>query len=98
MKRTIAEALKEEGNPLRQDLQDMKRTIADAMKKQGRREGAVHALQQTLLRLLRIRFEEIPEEIAATIEACRDVKQLNAWLDRTVIAKTLAGLRIRPTS
>ncbi len=88
---------------LRQEIQTMKRTIADVMREEGRElgreigrhEGAVRSLQQTLLRLLRIRFREIPEGTVAAVEACRDVDQLNAWFDRSAVAKTLGGVGIR---
>jgi ElaB/YqjD/DUF883 family membrane-anchored ribosome-binding protein len=85
---------------LRQEVQEMKRTIAEAMQEEGRRMGeqqeAVRARQRTLLRLLRIRFGDVPDATVAAIEACRDVEQLDAWLDRLVVAKMLAGVRIRP--
>lgn len=87
---------------LRQEVQTMRRTIAEAMQEEGRplgeQQGAVRSLQQTLLRLLRIRFDDIPDATVAAIEACRDVDQLNAWLDRVVVAKSLGGVGIRANS
>ncbi len=84
----------------------MKRTIADVMRDEGReiglelgrREEAISSRQQILLRLLRIRFGDIAEATVATVEACRDIDQLKAWLERFAVAKTLGGVRIRASS
>ena len=71
----------------------IERTVADCLKdegrKVGRREGALQALQQNLLRLLQIRFGQVPVAIQTTIKQTTNHKQLNAWLDRFAKATTL---------
>jgi len=63
----------------------MRRTIADELKE----EGAIRKSQQTLIRQLKRRFGDVPDELASTIRATGDVEQLDAWLDRFATAQTL---------
>lgn len=83
-------------DPYRQEIYAMGRTIAEALQEKGRRKEAVRARQQTLLRQLRTRFGELPEATAALVEANRDVHQLDTWLDRIVVARTLNDIGIQP--
>ena len=62
--------------------------------RKGRREEAVKARQQTLLRQLRHRFGNVPEVIAGAVNGCRDVQQLDAWLDNFATARALADVGI----
>src|SRR5262249_21771013 len=82
MGRSIADALREEG--LKKGL------------KEGRKEGEIRGRKQTLLRQLRNRFGELPPETVDTIKAAEDIKQLDAWLDRVVSARTLGQMKIGP--
>lgn len=80
MRRTIAQELKEEG-------------VAEGLK-EGLTQGEVRALRQTLLRQLRRRFGIVPTEIVGTIEASKDIEQLDEWLDRFATASTLEEVGI----
>jgi hypothetical protein len=73
----------------RQEVFDMRRTIADELKEEGAKEGATKALQQALIRLLKGRFGDVPEELSSTIRATNDREQLDAWLDQVIKAETL---------
>jgi hypothetical protein len=57
---------------------------------QGERLSALHERQQTLIRLLRHKFSEGPEEMVQRIEATEDAERLSAWLDPLLDAGTLA--------
>ena len=63
----------------------MRRTIADELKE----EGAIRKSQQTLIRLLKRRFGDVPNEVTSTIRATDDAEQLATWLDQVVTAETL---------
>ncbi len=76
----------------------MRRSIADMFRDEGRKVGAVRARRQILLRLLRKRFGELPQTVVNAVEATEDVKQLDAWLERFVTAKTLAQMGIGPSA
>lgn len=99
-------------DPERREVQAMARTIAEAMiakgRKEGRQEGrkegrmegrqeeAVRSRQQTLLRLLRKRFGDVPEAVAEQVNATRDIGQLDAWLDGVVTAARLDDVGVLP--
>jgi hypothetical protein len=60
----------------------------------GRKEEAVQARRQVLVRLLKNRFGRIPIKQVRRIEATTDLTRLNAWLDAVVTAQTLDDLGI----
>lgn len=74
----------------RQEVHFMGRTIADALKEEGRLENA----RTTLIRLLKRRFGEVPEESVGIIQATSDLERLNHWLDLVVSAATLEEIGI----
>jgi hypothetical protein len=88
-----------ETDPQRQEVKAVAKTIAQEMEEKGRRKGrreeAISARQQTLLRQLRTRFGELPEPTAAAVRASRDVGQLDAWLERFAVARTLEDVGIQ---
>ncbi len=63
----------------------MRRTIADELKE----EGAIKNSPQTLIRLLKRRFGDVPDEVTSMILGTGDPEQLNAGLDQVVTAETL---------
>jgi hypothetical protein len=56
---------------------------------EGRAQGAVGALQQTLMRQLRLRFGELPAGMEQTIQSTRDSSRLDQWLNRFATASNL---------
>jgi hypothetical protein len=90
MGRTIAEELKEEG--IRQGREAGRETGREEGREEGLREGEsrgrLTAGRQTLIRLLRKRFGEIPQEWIETVEATQDAATLDRWLDHVVTAET----------
>jgi len=83
---------------LRQEVSKMGKTMADVLTEEGERKGrseaAIETRQQTLVRLLRRRFDSVPPGVVATVESTADVDQLDDWLDRLVTAETLDELGI----
>jgi len=75
--------------------------MADVLTEKGRREGetraAVRTRQQTLVRLLQKRFDDVPPGVVSAVESTSDADQLDDWLDRLVTADTLDELEI-PTA
>ncbi len=78
----------------RQEVFEMRRTIADELKEEGAKEGAIKKSQQTLIRLLKRRFGDVPDELSSAIRATSDPEQLDEWLDRFVTAETLEEVGI----
>lgn len=71
-------------------------TIADYRREEGRREGRLageregrlEGQRSTLLKLLRLRFGELPEPIEARVRAA-DAGQIEGWTERVLTAPTL---------
>jgi hypothetical protein len=101
---TLAQSV--ENDELRQEVSAMGKTMADVLIEKGERQGlqkgerraAIQTRQQTLVRLLRRRFEEVPAEIVRAVQATRDIDRLDLWLDRFATATTLDELEIRPAN
>ena len=72
----------------------MHRTIADELKEEGAKEGALKKSQQTLLRQLKRRFGDLPDELCSAIRAANDPEQLDEWLDRFATAEALEDVGI----
>jgi hypothetical protein len=98
LQQTIESSVKTDTH--RQEVIEMRRTIADELRAEGfdrgRQESAIATRQQTLLRLLRRRFGEVPAAVEAVINATKDIPRLDAWLDQVVTALTLEAVGIRP--
>jgi hypothetical protein len=95
---TLHRELLKEDDALRQEMLDMRKTMADALLEQGRRDGekkaAVEIRQQTLVCLLRRRFGKVSAKVVTTVESTTDVKLLDTWLDRLVMANNIDQLDI----
>ena len=92
----------------RRELCSMGKTIAEALRDEGHTEGRVrgHAegliegrvqnARDTLVRQLRKRFGEVPQDIADRIEGTSDLEQLTTWLDQVVTAESVEDMGIKP--
>jgi hypothetical protein len=63
-------------------------TVADWLRSEGRKEGLEEGQRQSLLKLLRARFGDVPEATVARIQAA-GAAQLGAWFDRALTAAAL---------
>ena len=76
----------------------MGQTIADALKEEGRQEGrqeaALEQRRETLLRLLKNKFRDVPVKTRKIILSTADELQLDRWIDHVLIAKSLVEMGI----
>jgi hypothetical protein len=72
----------------------MRKSYADML----REEGVVQSLQEILLRLLRLKFGVLTFDVAAVVQNCADVEQLDGWLDNVVTAESLEEVEIGSVS
>jgi hypothetical protein len=87
---------------LKREIRTMKQTYAEMLKaegrkegrKKGREEGKLLAKRESLLRLLRVRFENVPAKVEQAVNQTTDLAELNAWFDRAANAETLADVGI----
>jgi hypothetical protein len=70
-------------------LPSWRESLAES-EQRGERLGALRERQQTLIRLLRHKFSEVPEAVVRRIEATEDPERLSGWLDPLLDAGTLA--------
>jgi hypothetical protein len=73
------------------------RLEAKGMKKglqEGRREGKKEELQQTLLRLLKLRFRELPESTRRQVEAIESLARLRRLTERVLVAGSIEEMGI----
>ena len=75
-------------NWYQQQVADGERRGESRGETQGRREGERAGQQRMLLKLLRLRFGELPASVVVRIEAA-EVPELELWADRVVTAAQL---------
>lgn len=76
---------------LRQEVLTMRRTGADVL----REEGELRGKQSMLLRALRKRFRDLPDEIVARVETEQDLAQLYTWAENLAVAERLEEVGIK---
>jgi hypothetical protein len=54
-------------------------------------------LRRTLLHQLGQKFGEVPPEVATAVKSMKNVQQLEGWLERVVLARTLDAVGISTT-
>ena len=75
---------------IREEVIQMGKTMAE----HDRDVALLEKSRSTLLRLLRRRFGEIPEDLVVIIEATKDQARLDGWLDRFATAEGLEDVGI----
>ena len=69
-------------------------TVGRSMAEKVFEDGAIAHARRSLLRLLNLRFGEIPSEVADRVRSSSKLNQLDKWLDGAVIAKKLDDVGI----
>ena len=67
----------------------MAQTMAEYLLEQGEERGELRAKRETLLKLIALRFDTVPEPIANTVSKIRSVSRLNTLFEQVVTAKTI---------
>ena len=57
--------------------------------KRGKRSGKIEAKRETLLRLLELRFNAVPEPIINKVSAIRSLSRLDSLFEQAFAAQTL---------
>ncbi len=76
------------------EAQEMELTWADKMMEKGREEGLLEGKRDTLLRFLNSRFGPLPQETAARVRALESLEELDAYLDRVLVAGSLEEMEL----
>jgi predicted transposase/invertase (TIGR01784 family) len=88
----------------REEVSEMFKTMIDVWREEGeargeargRVEGMIKAKQEDVLRLLTLKFGDVPAEIVQRVQAIRDVEKLDGLLEQVWRASSLKDLRWRP--
>jgi len=76
------------------EARKMELTWADKMIEKGREEGALQSKSDILLRHLNFKFGPLPEETTARIRALKSLDELDAHLDRVLVAGSLKEMEL----
>lgn len=69
--------------------------IEEKGRKEGKKEGLLEGKRETLLRLLKTKFGPLPEEMISRVRAVPSVRELDAYLDRVLVAASLEDMGLR---
>jgi hypothetical protein len=66
--------------------------VSEELREEGRTRGRAEGQARSLLKVLRARGIDVPDDVRARIESCTDTATLDAWLDGALTATDLAGV------
>jgi hypothetical protein len=78
----------------RKEAEEMGKTMAQVLEARGEARGAITAKQDDIIKLIRLKFEYIPEVFVNRIKSISQIDQLDAIFESAVIAKTMVDIGI----
>ena len=79
-------------------LSPMEELIQEEAREQGRQEGIVDNLRQNILKILQIRFGELPPEVLEAVNGIEEMDILNLLLRQAIAIASLAEFQVLLTS
>ena len=73
----------------REEGEKMVQTMAEHLIEQGETRGRTQAKREDILKLLRLRFETVPESVTNKISAIRSLSRLDSLFEKAATAQTL---------
>ena len=67
----------------------MAQTMAEYLMEQGERRGERQAKREAVVKLIRLRFDSVPEAVASRIASIRSLSRLDALFESAATAQTL---------
>ncbi|RKU07573.1 hypothetical protein C6501_17560 [Candidatus Poribacteria bacterium] len=67
----------------------MAQTMAEYLIQQGEEHGEIRAKRESLLKLLHLRFDPVPETLIAKVSVMRSLSRLDTLFEQVVTAQTL---------
>ena len=71
----------------------MAKSMADVLREQGieqgKEQGETQAKQEVVLKLMQIRFNDVPEDVSKKIASIRSISSLDLIIEEVVTAETL---------
>ncbi|RKU21291.1 hypothetical protein C6499_22005 [Candidatus Poribacteria bacterium] len=72
----------------------MAQTAAELLIEQGKAEGIVEGRQASILQLLRIRFQNVPETFTERITSIENLSHLDMLLEQSMTAQSLDEIQV----
>jgi len=79
----------------REEMRKMFKTMVDVWREEGEAQGMVKGKQDAILRLLRLKFGDLPPAIVRRVQAVRTVERLDNLLEQVWAANSLKDIRWR---
>jgi len=71
------------------EVETMAKSMADVLREQGREQGETQAKQEVVLKLMQIRFNDVPEGVSKKIASIRSISNLDLIIEEVATAETL---------
>ncbi|MCT7974489.1 hypothetical protein [Laspinema olomoucense] len=79
-------------------LSPMEELIQEEAREQGRQQGMVETLRENILKILQIRFGELPSEVLEMLNGIEEMDILNPLLEQAIAIASLAEFQLFLTS
>jgi predicted transposase/invertase (TIGR01784 family) len=91
-----------DNNSQRKEVEEMGKTMSQVLQERGEaigeargiEKGTIETKQDTIIKLMRLKFESVPEILVKNVKSINKVDQLDAIFERAVIAKTINDVEI----
>ena len=70
----------------------MAQTMAEYLMEQGEKRGQTQAKREAVLKLLRLRFDPVPESINRKVTSIQNLSRLDSLFEKVVTAQTLDNI------
>jgi phosphomevalonate kinase len=76
----------------RKEADEMGKTMLQVLRERGEAIGKITTKQEDIIKLIRLKFESVPENFIKNIQSITQIEQLDTIFERAVIAKTIKDL------
>ena len=73
----------------REEVEVMAQTMAERLIERGIEQGETRAKQEVILKMIRLRFDSVPESVASQITRIRSLSRLDSLVENVLTAQTL---------
>jgi hypothetical protein len=83
-----------DNNSQRKEAEEMVKTMAQVLEARGEARGIITAKQDDIIKLIRLKFEYVPENLIKSVKSINQIDQLDAIFGSAAIAKTIDDVEI----
>lgn len=71
------------------EVENMAKSMADVLREQGEAKGEIRAIREGIIKLLQIKFDNVPESIIQKVNRIRSLSRLNSLFEKAATIETL---------